>query len=1097
MIPSVVARQVRETVLDYLRTTFALADPEFERALFDFLDSEEGLFKGPYVDIPLPFRKADAGERIPLEIQPGFEPWKHQLKAFQRLYSKDGHQPQHTLVTAGTGSGKTECFLYPILDHCWRNRGRPGVKAILLYPMNALASDQARRLAQTLWGDERLHGQVTAGLYVGGQGQHGAADHEHLVDKRDVLRASPPDILLTNYKMLDFLLLRPEDRRLWQDNGPDTLRYLVLDELHTYDGAQGSDVACLIRRLKRRLGCAPGSVCAVGTSATIGDTMQGATIRALTNFASKVFDEDYFEDSVITEDRCSADEVLGTRRDLERFPAPAQVGELDPESSAFPDAAAWLRRQAELWLGDDAGDLGAVEIGQRLERHDFLRQILRVMGGSIKSWPELDAGLLRKVPEWEAFGAPGRERLLESFLGLVSHAKRPAPTPEDPGRVEPFLTVQAQLWLRELRHLVRKVLPPSAPPTFAWADAGIPKSHDGTEQQWLPIAHCRECGSDGLATFQLVGKNVLETDLPAIGRNWLNRARTCRFVAFGHGGDPDGFPEYLCPSCLRVQLGDACDQCRRPTEDGSASEPLATIPIRLGSECSDQTPPRFLASCPDCGSDRSLSMLGSRAPSLLSVAISHLFQSDYNTEEKKKLLAFTDSVQDASHRAGFFGARTYRFNLRTAMQSVVDASDDPVPLSQLADRIWEHWSERIDRRKLVPTLLPADLRELDTYTRFLERGGAGRHPKLEEQLRDRLSWEVVMEYGLNTRVGRTLESTLCSSVAVDVDALSRAAEILALELRENPVLESVAGEGFHQEELEHFLAGVLHRLRTRGGIDHPMLRGYVREGGSWFFLTKRRQPLMSPFRRESVLPRFLTDRARVAGEEPVFDTFISRAKPPYTWYQDWAARALHINPKDPGINDLYREAVKRLEDTDLFVRYELKKHGHAWGLAPDLLRATASVGEVGCPECRRRVTLAASEVERWAGRPCTQYRCPGRFGVVRDRGQTYYGLIYRSGRLERIFSHEHTGLLGREEREKIEEDFKVGTKPGSPNLFVCTPTLEMGIDIGDLSAAVLCSVPPSTANYLQRIGRAGRKTGNAFTLTLAISRPHDLYFHTQ
>ncbi len=174
MIPSIVARQVRETIRDYLETTFALADPDFERALFDFLDSEAGLFKGPYVDVRLPFRKAEAGERIPLDIRPGFEPYKHQLKAFQRLYSKDGHQPQHTLVTTGTGSGKTECFLYPVLDHCWRHRDAPGVKAILLYPMNALASDQARRLAATLWDEERLRGQVTAGLYVGGKGQHGA-----------------------------------------------------------------------------------------------------------------------------------------------------------------------------------------------------------------------------------------------------------------------------------------------------------------------------------------------------------------------------------------------------------------------------------------------------------------------------------------------------------------------------------------------------------------------------------------------------------------------------------------------------------------------------------------------------------------------------------------------------------------------------------------------------------------------------------------------------------------------------------------------------------------------------------------------------------
>ncbi len=1094
MIPSVVARQVRETVLDYLRTTFALADPEFECALFDFLDGEEGLFKGPYVDIRLPFRKAEAGERIPLEIRPGFEPYKHQLKALQRLYSKDGHQPQHTLVTTGTGSGKTECFLYPALDHCWRNRGEPGVKAILLYPMNALASDQARRLAQMLWDDERLRGKVMAGLYVGGKGQHGAADREHLVDDRNVLRASPPDILLTNYKMLDFLLLRPEDRRLWQHNGPDTLRYLVLDELHTYDGAQGSDVACLIRRLKRRLGCAPGSVCSIGTSATIGGGMRRETIQALTGFASKVFDEDFFEDSVVTEDRLDAVETLGETVNLERLPRPDQIGELEPE--AHSDSGAWLRRQAELWLGDDAGGVDAVEIGKRLERHDFLRQILKVLGGSLKSWPELDAGLLPRVPEWETFEPAGRQRLLESFLGLVSHARRLAPSSEDPHRTEPFLAVQAQLWLRELRHLLRKVLPATTSPAFAWVDDGI-RNDGGEAGYWLPIAHCRECGSAGLAAFQRESEQVLRTDLQSIGRNWLNRNRTCRYVVFGHAGDPEGFPEYLCPGCLRVQPGGGsatCDHCKMAAVDGGDGEPLAMTPIRLGADVSDGKPPRFLQACPDCGAEGTLRMLGSRAPSLLSVAISHLYQSDYNDD--KKLLAFTDSVQDASHRAGFFGARTYRFNLRTAMQSVVEASEEEIPLQQLSERMWGFWSEQMGQAKLIPTLLPSDLRELPTYARFLERGGVGTHRELEDQLRERLSWEAVLEYGLNTRVGRTLETTLCSTVTVDRDALSQAAESLALELRENTMLDAVPEEGFSEGALEHLLTGVLHRLRTRGGIDHPLLRSYVREGGNRWFLTKRKQPLMSPFGRESVLPRFLTDRTRASGESPVFDTFVSKPDR-LTWYRDWASRVLGVDRKDDGLNDLYREAVKRLEDAGILVSHELKKRGHVWGIDPGRLRVTPKVGQVGCPECRRRVTLATSEMARWSGRPCTQYRCSGCYEPAHDHEQTYYGRIYRSGRLERIFTHEHTGLLGREARERVEEAFAEGTSPGAPNLLVCTPTLEMGIDIGDLSAAMLCSVPPTTPNYLQRIGRTGRKTGNAFCLTLANSRPHDLYFHTQ
>jgi len=370
------------------------------------------------------------------------------------------------------------------------------------------------------------------------------------------------------------------------------------------------------------------------------------------------------------------------------------------------------------------------------------------------------------------------------------------------------------------------------------------------------------------------------------------------------------------------------------------------------------------------------------------------------------------------------------------------------------------------------------------------------HRELEDQLSERLSWEAVMEYGLNARVGRTLESSLCSTVAVDHDALSHAAEILDMELRENPVFDRTPGDGISLDVIEHFLAGVLHRIRMRGGIDHPMLRGYIRAGGPWFLLTKSKQPLMSPFRRESVLPRFLTDRTRAAGDDPVFDTFVSKPDR-LTWHRDWSSRTLGVDRKDSGLNDLYRETVRRLEEEGLLVQYDLQKHGHAWGLNPGRLRVTSNVGQVFCPHCRRRVTLAEKEVAHWSGHPCIQYRCPGRFEPVRDYKQTYYGRIFRSGRLERIFTHEHTGLLGREEREKIEEEFKEGTKPGATNLFVCTPTLELGIDIGDLSAAMLCSVAPSTANYLQRIGRAGRKTGNAFCLTLANSRPHDLYFFNQ
>ena len=154
------------------------------------------------------------------------------------------------MVTTGTGSGKTESFLYPILDHVLRaNRaGVTGIKALILYPMNALANDQAKRLTEMLTGNPELAG-ISAALYTGEAGQKRTkVTADGLITDREVIRDSAPDILLTNYKMLDQLLLRAADANLWRQSA-HSLTYLVLDEFHTYDGAQGTDVSMLLRRL--------------------------------------------------------------------------------------------------------------------------------------------------------------------------------------------------------------------------------------------------------------------------------------------------------------------------------------------------------------------------------------------------------------------------------------------------------------------------------------------------------------------------------------------------------------------------------------------------------------------------------------------------------------------------------------------------------------------------------------------------------------------------------------------------------------------------------------------------------------------------------
>ena len=303
MLPSVLARQLERGIEDYIDTTFPMTNEPFKDSLKSVIHGADCLYHAPLFTVRLPFRSASSMPSCFQAVQMAYLPYVHQAEAFARL---TGDHPRSTLIATGTGSGKTECFLYPILEHCYEayREGRRGIKALVIYLMNALAQDQAGRIMSMIHSNEKLKGHISVGMYIGGdvkarQGPVHTRKDGLMVD-REQMRSNPPDILLTNYKMLDYLLVRPEDSTLWKENEPETLKFIAVDEFHTFDGAQGTDLACLLRRLKKRLGTPDHHLCCIGTSATMGDERARDQILS---YASEVFGEPFDEGAVILEDR--------------------------------------------------------------------------------------------------------------------------------------------------------------------------------------------------------------------------------------------------------------------------------------------------------------------------------------------------------------------------------------------------------------------------------------------------------------------------------------------------------------------------------------------------------------------------------------------------------------------------------------------------------------------------------------------------------------------------------------------------------------------------------------------------------------------------
>lgn len=1074
MLPSILAGQLQQGLADYIKTTFPMTNPFFQGSLEKMLATKDSVFHEPYVSVRLPFRVADEMPNLFQSIHPQYKPYVHQQRAFERLTGEDGRS---TLIATGTGSGKTECFLYPILEYCYRRRGENGIKALIIYPMNALASDQAKRIAELIYNSPELRGNVTAGMYVGGHEKipSRVMSEDQIITDHETMLSKPPDILLTNYKMLDYLLVRPKDAALWQENNPETLKYIAVDELHTFDGAQGTDLACLLRRLKARLFTPSGYLCCIGTSATMGAKDSAESIRT---YAGDVFGETFEDDAVITEDRLSPSEFFAGHEMLDfTVPTEEQVNTLTScieagEQKDYLTAAArsWFD---DIFFADDIkSDKARLALGEQLMIHSFTHSLLEYMRDSYIQSSQICEVLKTRFPQLSELKNP--LAALDALFALISHARTGTV-----GKLRPFLTVQVQIWMRELRRLLAKVSTDDI--TYALAS----DLNDQQIKQYLPVVNCRDCGETGWVSIANERGNLKMTDLNTFYNLYFKQDSKIRML-FPHRHDNNPFqmtPARLCPNCLYFDPGDGakekCSSC------GTDTIPIV-FPTNMGTS-GFKNNKNYV--CPFCGSTHGLSIIGLRSATLISASVSQMFASKFNDD--KKTLAFSDNVQDAAHRAGFFNSRTWKFGLRNAIQCFALEEGDGLSLAEFSAKCVDYWRSRLTDEQFVSLFIAPNMTWMRAYEKMKDdqKFGSDREDiKLLTDIGNRLKYEIMLEYGLSSRTGRTLEKSGCSLIGFDSETVT----LVATAVQERVINELSALHKTKDIAFERMVIGFLHIMRSKGAFNDSIFNAFTNYDGKSYLISNNKEKWL-PGQSGRNTPRFIYEPTAKGKRLFSFDLVSN------TRYTDWIqACSDEFFVGEEVFDSMAKIILEELIKIGIVVPMPSPQGYTVWALEKQKAMISTHVKQFVCDECGSMLSASEENSTIWEGAPCLISKCSGHIHFNEQASLSYYGKLYSSGDMERVMAKEHTGLLERDDREELELVFKRSITeklPWDTNLLSCTPTLEMGIDIGDLSTVVLCSIPPAQAQFLQRAGRAGRKDGNALTMAVANARPHDLYFY--
>lgn len=972
--------------------------------------------------------------------------YAHQMQALAK-----GQGKQSYVVTTGTGSGKSLSFFIPVIDRILKAKDQDKTartRAIVIYPMNALANSQLEELDKFLYGYPAGQQPFTVARYTG---QESKAE-------RDAIADNPPDILLTNFMMLELILTRFDEADRRAVDHCQGLEFLILDELHTYRGRQGADVALLVRRLRERLQ-ANELVC-IGTSATMSST--GSLVdrnKTVAEVASKLFGTSISEQDIIGE---TLERVTDPLKDVTAVQANL-AGAVARTQFTWADFDAFRVDPLSIWV--------ELNLGIELPDNEPPRRAKPMTIQAASEKLAKDAGC--EIDE--------ARLALQQFLVAAHGIRTPQGRPPFAFKLHQFISgpgkVLATLEVQGVRHVTLD------------AQRFAPGRQDEGAQLY-PVHFCRDCGQEYLPVWKSKQAPITYTpreidDITADDNEDVHYGFLCPATSsLPYRGDIEDLPE--------TWLDQSRDQLKIKQNYKKAVPYSVSVDVQ-GNEGYGESfwyiPGKFRF-CLSCGQlheahgkdiNRLASLSGegrSSATTILTLtALRQLFD---DTEpisgqpDPRKLLGFTDNRQDAALQAGHFNDFVFLLTLRAGLIGALQNSNGELSEEQLSDAVFKALGfDRLDETTLVeylrtPKLMGLARQEAQRTLRYiigyrllrdLRRGWRFNNPNLDQLRLLAINYRNLDEFCADTAAFGE-NGTLAK---LNVANRAKLCRLVFDTMRRGLCLETRYLDPIEQDKAR---TSAFAYLNERWAFAPDELL----ETAKYLILCKRPEYRGKP-RMDLVTggprSRLLRDIKTAAfWKETAFAGQVSSWKD-----QEWVELVEVLLKASVHYGYVQKHSI----DQQL-VGWRLNATSLDWCLPDDSL-----LEEDSCTnQFFRALYLNIADLLRQQSHPLFDFEAQEHTAQV-DAG--------RRQLLEQRFRY-----TDKDRKDWADDPAHEAPLERLPVMF-CSPTMELGVDISALNTVYLRNVPPTPANYAQRSGRAGRSGQQALVITYCASlSPHDQWF---